>query len=77
MKLEYFNVNETGAYILYLVSKKCKLDTVVNIFIDQYQIEKKECREIILSFLDDFPLKNIIYHNLIDKDIYLELPPFK
>lgn len=77
IKLEYFHINVTGAYILYLVSKKCKLDTIFNIFIDEYKIEKNECREIVLSFLDNFPLKNIIYHNLIDNDIYLELPPFK
>ncbi|WP_442879790.1 PqqD family peptide modification chaperone [Carnobacterium sp.] len=50
MKLEYFNVNETGAYILYLVSKKCKLDTVVNIFIDQYQIEKKNAVKLFYHF---------------------------
>lgn len=74
--LEYYEVDEVGAELLYLLSKNSSLDVMINYITDEYDISYQQCKKEILMFFNNIPIKDLIYPNLILNDIYLELYPF-
>jgi len=74
--LEYHNINEIGANILYYLSQNLSLPMIVQTLQESYEVDYEECKAAVLEFLEEIPIRYIIYHNLIQTDIYLELPPF-
>lgn len=76
IRLTYFEIDNLGGEILYSISKKMKLSQIVELVTEEYDISKLECRKKIIKFLNDFPIQDIIYTNLIQSDIYLYLDPF-
>lgn len=74
--LEYYNIDEIGAEILYCLSQNLSLSRIVQTLQESYEVDYEECKNAVLEFLETIPIHYIIYHNLIQTDIYLELPPF-
>ena len=75
--LEYFNFDEIGSEILYCISKNFNLEQIVQSLQEEYEVNTLDCKNIILEFLEELPIKKLIYHNLIQSDIYLYMSPFK
>lgn len=74
--LEYYGVDIIGAEILYCLSKNFTLNQIVDCLVEEYDIDNEFCKETVIDFLDNVPIKELIYPNLILTDIYLELEPF-
>lgn len=77
LDLEYYAFDEIGAEILYCISKNFTLNMIISVLQEQYEVDYNECKNSIISFLEDTPVLHIIYINLIKSDIYLELKPFR
>lgn len=75
--LEYYSIDKIGAEILYCISKRMKLDQIIEVLQEQYEVDTETCRTAIIDFLESSPLLPIFYHNLIQNDLYLEMKPFK
>lgn len=63
--LEFYEINESGACILFLISKELMYVQIVEILQDWFEIEKREAEEYIKGFMEIFPMKHIIMSNLI------------
>ena len=64
--LEFYEVNEAGACILYLVSENQKYYHIIEILQDWFEIEKEELEMIVNEFLVEFPMKKLIISNLME-----------
>ncbi|MBO0475264.1 hypothetical protein IGL98_003240 [Enterococcus sp. DIV0840] len=76
IRLSYFEVSNIGAEILYCISKKMKLEHIVELITEEYEISKEGCISEVIEFLNYIPIQDIIYTNLIQSDVYLYLEPF-
>ncbi len=76
INLEYYEIDELGAEILYLLSKNFSIKIMVDILMDEYEVSEQVCKETILNFFNTIPIKDLIYPNLISTDIYLDIEPF-
>ncbi|GEB28237.1 Uncharacterised protein [Enterococcus casseliflavus] len=74
--LEYYGVDIVGAEILYCLSKNFTLNQIAACLVEEYDIDTELCKASIIDFLNNVPIKDLIYPNLILTDIYLELEPF-
>ena len=77
LDLEYYSFDEIGAEILYCISKNFSLDNIVELLQQNYDVSAAECKQAIISFLEETPILHIIYANLVKSDIYLQLIPFR
>jgi hypothetical protein len=64
--LEFYEVNITGACILFLVSYNTKFENMVHILMDWFNMEKEGVEQYIIDFFDSFPMKSLIMTNLIE-----------
>jgi hypothetical protein len=74
--LNYYNINQVGADILYYLSKNRSLNQMIDLLVNEYEVERDECKESIIEFFEYFPLQNIVYSLLVATNIYLSLSPF-
>ncbi|WP_432403870.1 hypothetical protein [Wukongibacter sp. M2B1] len=65
INLDFYRINETAAEILYLVSVKKDLSEIIDYFINEYGLGRSYTKEMIKDFFENFPLKNLIFTNLI------------
>ena len=72
LDLEYYSFDEIGAEILYCISKNFSLDKIVELL-----QQDNDCKQAIISFLEETPILHIIYANLVKSDLYLHLKPFR
>lgn len=63
--LEFYEINETGACILFLISEEQEYNNMVEILMEWFELQKDVVEEYIQSFLRVFPMKNLIIHNLV------------
>lgn len=77
LDLEYYSFDEIGAEILYCISKNFSLDKIVDLLQQDYEVSTDECKQAIISFLEETPILHIIYANLVKSDLYLQLKPFR
>lgn len=77
VNLEYYSIDEVGAEILYCISKKMTLEHTIRVLQEQYEVDTETCKVAIIDFLETSPILPIIYHNLIQNEMYLELKPFR
>jgi len=75
--LQYYKFDEVAAEILYCISKKMKLEKIVQYICDIYEVDTVTCRKAIIDFCEETPIQHLIYSNLILSGIYLEMEPFK
>lgn len=59
LDLEYYSFDEIGAEILYCISKNFSLDKIVELLKQDYEVSEDECKQAIISFLEETP---IIYY---------------
>lgn len=71
--MEIIELNETGAEILFLISKNKKLSEIEQYFTENYDIENIDIRSYIKDFLNKLQFKNLIMNLLVKNNIYLEL----
>ena len=77
LDLEYYSFDEIGAEILYCISKNFSLDKIVELLQQDYEVSANDCKQAIISFLEETPILHIIYANLVKSDLYLHLKPFR
>lgn len=63
--LEFYEVNETAACILFLVAEKQKYYDLVTILCDWFELDRQTVEEYVRSFFLSFPMKKLIVSNLI------------
>lgn len=66
MALEFYEINEEGACILFLISEKQKYGTIIDILQDWFEMEKREVKEYVDQFIESLPIKALILANLIE-----------
>ena len=76
-RLDYYSFDEIGAEILYCISKNFSLDKIVELLQQDYEVSANDCKQAIISFLEETPILHIIYANLVKSDLYLHLKPFR
>lgn len=64
--LEFYEINEEGAYILFLISEKQEYETIIDILQDWFEMERNEVKEYVDQFIKSLPLKALILTNLIE-----------
>ncbi|WP_261021882.1 PqqD family peptide modification chaperone [Streptococcus mitis] len=77
LDLEYYAFDEIGAEILYCISKNLSLEKIVELLQQDYEVSNEDCKQSIVSFLEETPILHIIYANLVKSDFYLHLKPFR
>ena len=77
LDLEYYSFDEIGAEILYCISKNFSLDKIVELLQQDYEVSANDCKQAIISFLEETPILHIIYANSVKSDLYLHLKPFR
>ena len=65
LDLEYYSFDEIGAEILYCISKNFSLDKIVELLQQDYEVSANDCKQAIISFLEETPILHIIYANLL------------
>ena len=73
----YLEYDEIGAEILYCISKNLSLEKIVELLQQDYEVSNEDCKQSIVSFLEETPILHIIYANLVKSDLYLHLKPFR
>ena len=66
-----------GYDLLYCNSKNFSLDKIVELLQQDYEVSANDCKQAIISFLEETPILHIIYANLVKSDLYLHLKPFR
>ncbi|PER28653.1 PqqD family protein [Bacillus cereus] len=51
-KGNYYNLGEIGGEIWELIEKPIKINQLVTMLVSNYEIERKDCEEQVLSFLE-------------------------
>ncbi len=64
--LEFYEVNMTGACILFLVSEKYSYKFMVDTLIDWFELKRAKVEQYIIEFFQTFPMRNLIMVNLLE-----------
>ena len=64
--LEFYEINDFGACILYLLSKKISYNQIIDYIQDWFSIERNSATNYIQEFITNFPMKKQIFSYLLD-----------
>lgn len=60
---EYFGLDSVGSRIWELIENPIKVESLVDILIDEFDVSKEQCEMDTLEFLYDLREKNLIFVN--------------
>lgn len=64
--LEFYEINEVGACILFLISENQNYEHIITILQDWFDMDKDEVEQFVNEFIAVFPMKKLILTNLIE-----------
>lgn len=64
--LEFYEINEAGACILFLISEKQTYEAIIDILQDWFEMERNKVKEYVDQFIETLPLKALILTNLVE-----------
>lgn len=66
--LEFYEVNEAGACILFLIAENQKYYHIIEVLQDWFEMGREELKMLVNAFLMEFPMKKLIISNLVEME---------
>lgn len=59
-KGQYFMMNDVGSRIWEIIEEPIKVSEIINALISEYEVEREECENIVMEFLNDLSYGDLI-----------------